>query len=268
MKLSNCLKVEEFSIVCPLIHLFLFMSQLPAYLRDQFFAEAHLKYLDQENWLNHLTWTRTQSDYATPITSENPTQSFAIIGENNQGHAHSEDMGEKSSTLDFSILRYRSTEKPYCLGIKLPLGVETMKQMPSTYWSDANNSFRSRRLQMIRERNGISALDVVKKYTKLPGIFPFEKSQRKRNYGTDEVLSVAIQSFGQGAKLSRNKGRSKCIERLPPLLISPCGKDKPFKTRFKPIHVKDDQVFMARERRFFHNHGLYRNPVPYNHRGF
>lgn len=269
--------VKELSVgfvPSPVVFTLPLMSRLPVSMRDKLCAEVHQKYLVHNNWKKQHPPTSSQSDHATPAV-EKSSRLPSIESEDDAGDgAGRVEKGKKILKLDLSILRYRFSENPYHFVSKEPLCVDRSRsanqhtenvngcsQLFSP--SKANLSFRSRRLQMIREQNNLSNNELVRKWSKHPIARPSGKNLRKS--GTNEVLSIAIQSFGQGSKVSRKK-RSRCNQVSLPPLATP-GEGKKFKTRFKPIKVKDDQVKIARERRDFHNPGLYRNPLPFDHRG-
>lgn len=255
-----------------------YMSQLPVSVRDQLCAEVHQQYLAHNNRQKQQLPTPFQSNNAIPPAIK-PTRLPLVEGENETGVGGRSEKGKKSSKPDFSILRFRFSENPYTFrSNKETVGGDQIST--TTHHSqlitnrhpqpcppcDLNPSFRSRRLQMIKKKNRLSDNDLVKKWNWHPLTYPSGKSQQ--NYGTNEVLSVAIRNFGRGTKVSRKKNRAKC-ERVPvflPPLVGP-REAKNFETSFKPIKVKDDQVSIARERRDFHGHGLYKNPQPFDHRG-
>lgn len=248
------------------------MSQLPVSMRDHVCAEIHQRYLAHKNLQIQRPPTPFQGDPAT-LTTVTLARLPPIESENDGVNGRSCKRSRQSKP-DLSLLRFRFSENlsgfrssKEFVGLD-PAGTSHSKKSKSLQLSsstEANPSFVSRKLQMIKNQNYLSDNDLVKKWSKHPVTFPSGKSQQ--NYGTNEVLSIAIKNFGQGTIVSRKRGRSKCVQTSLPHIPLEAPGEEHFTTRFKPIKVKDDQVAIARERREFHNYGLYMNPQPFDHRG-
>lgn len=248
------------------------MSQLSARMKDQLCAEVHHKYLQQKKGRPSTPFYPTNATHCAtrlpPIESE-----MSIKSESNTEKARP---GSKS---DFSILRFRFNDDDLH-NKNCPIGRDESitshysktltDELPlSASLFESSTSFGSRRLQNIKKLNQIPENDLVKKWSESAYAQSLQEKP-KRNYGTNEVLSIAIQSYGRGVKVSRTCQRNRTKIKPPPTTLPPITEvmePQSFMTKFKPIKVNNDRVVVARDRRKFHEHGLYKNPRPFDHRG-
>ena len=252
------------------------MSHLNSRIRDQLCVEVHHKYQQQKKGRPLTPYfpnkPSSQANRLPPILSENSMKTDSYV-----------DKSKPSSKSDFSILRFRfggesSTHSKDCFfGSGEDLASSAFSTTPiedapaSPSMLDSSTPFGSKKLQQVKKQQSVASnVDLVRKWSDSAHIVPGRKASQ-RHYGTNEVLSIAIQSYGRGVKISRTCCRNKSRGKPPALGSLPSiqeGKElQTFATKFRPIKVHDDRVLIAQERKEFHGYGLYTNPKPHDHRG-
>ncbi len=230
------------------------MSRLIESMKDQLCAEVHQKYQQRK-----LRGRPPTPFY--PSVKPHPATRLPPIESGNAGGA--------MNSPDFSILRFRFDAddlRDYGCSYDKTL-VQDIS--PPSSPLDRNTSFGSRRLPNIKKKNKVTDRDLVKKWSESTCLH----KKPHRNYGTNEILSIAIQRYGRGVKVSRTCDRNKAASgfRQAPAALPPIFEEKEpqttFITKFKPARVNDDNVLIARERKEFYSYGLYKNPIPHDHRG-